>query len=316
MKIKCIGFSVTGYGDPSYSVALSDLFKENGTDVNVSYSSVGGLSIDALPYMLPFMVHEGEADLVVLEITTSWFSLVRKNIQEAIYYIQLILGYFENIETNIIFLNLYRKDIDDFDIVRQAIDQLAHDNYTIIDMKAQYRNRAIEVGDGTNDGVHPNAETINQIARILHHTISSKSFVSKNIVRDFDVGMLSLVTPANLDYSFDSRHGLIIKSKILIANEEINFEFNDEQKITGIFYLMGPDSSSVSLHLNEEEVTVPMYDEMSFYRRIGYRYLGTRLVKKIKLVSLADRSDVKLVRDPWEKVETIKNYIIGFSCGG
>ena len=58
-----------------------------------------------------------------------------------------------------------------------------------------------------------------------------------------------------------------------------------------------------------------MKDDMSFYRRIGYRYLGALDTKKIIINHPSDDLEVKLQREPWEKVVDKCNYIIGFSSG-
>jgi hypothetical protein len=58
-----------------------------------------------------------------------------------------------------------------------------------------------------------------------------------------------------------------------------------------------------------------MRDNMSYYRRVGYRYLGIRDVTKIKIEHPLDILDIKLSRDPWEKVDKLQNYLIGFTSG-
>ena len=199
------------------------------------------------------------------------------------------------------------------EIWTDPINIKSENKYTVIDLKNKYRNR---VPDGTTDGVHPSPETITEISEILYDVISNKKFINTShtpILTDVE---MDLIRPLNLNYTFDSRHGVVVESEMVNEGDELSIEFIKPQKISGIFYLMGPDSSSVDLHLDHEVVNVPMYDEMSFYRRVGYRYLGSRTISRIKVVSLRRKEDVKLVREPWEAVESIKNYIIGFSCGG
>ena len=79
MKIKCIGFSVTGYGEFPYSMMLKEKLFDIGISADVSYASVGGLSVDALGYLLDAMIGSDAPDVIVLEIATSWFSIIRKN---------------------------------------------------------------------------------------------------------------------------------------------------------------------------------------------------------------------------------------------
>ncbi len=320
IKIKCIGFSVTGYGDPSYPVAMENYFKKNGNTVEVSYSSVGGLSIDALPYLLKTIVKQGDADLVILEITTSWFSYVRTKQEEANSYLRLIINYLESIEVRIIFLNLYRKDTDDNDVVVRAIQQLALEKYPILDFKAHYRKQFVETGDdGTTDGVHPKPETINYFVGSVCEYVERHYELLKiyqAILKNQDYfDLISLESPDTKQYIFDNHHGLLTTSTILHYGESLELRFEKKARISGIFYIFGPDTNQINLTLDNEIINIPMRDEMSYYRRIGYRYLGIRDVGHLKVQHPKEALATRLAREPWEKVDELNNYIIGFTSG-
>jgi len=320
IKIKCIGFSVTGYGDPSYPIAMENYFKESGNTVQVSYSSVGGLSIDALPYLLKIIVKKGEVDLVVLEITTSWFSFVRTHQEEANNYIKLIINYLESIGVRIIFLNLYRKDTDDNDVVVRAIQQFSQEKYPILDFKSYYRKQFIETGDdGTTDGVHPKPETINyfvgSICEYVERNYELLKIYQSELTNQDYFDLILLKSPVEKQYIFDNHHGLVTASTILSCGESLELRFDNRTRISGIFYIFGPDTNQANLTLDDELINIPMRDEMSYYRRIGYRYLGIRDVKYLKIEHLVEVIEGKLVREPWEKVDELNNYIIGFTSG-
>jgi hypothetical protein len=320
LKIKCIGFSVTGYGDPCYPDVLGKQFKDANFLANVSYSSIGGLSIDALPSLLTSIVNKGDVDLVILEIATSWFSFVRTRKEESDEYINLIVNYLESINVKIIFLNLYRKDTDDNDLVVQSIKDAAFTKYPILDFKAEYRRQFTETGDdGTTDGVHPTNVTIEKFsANITKYIIENfnqmKSFVS-NLERPEFFKIINLDLPQEKQTQFDNRHGLVLNTILLRKGESIEHCFSTPTLITGIFYLFGPDTNQINLTLNDELINVPMRDEMSYYRRIGYRYLGARSVNKLTMTHPDDLLNVEFSREPWEKIDGYQNYIIGFSTG-
>jgi len=320
LKIKCIGFSVTGFGDPSYPIAMANYFKKNGNAVEVSYSSVGGLSIDALPYLLKTIVKKGDVDLVILEISTSWFSFIRTHQEEANNYIKLIINYLESINVKIIFLNLYRKDTDDNDIVVQAIHNLANGKYPILDYKAHYRKQFLETGDdGTIDGVHPKPEAIEYFSAKTCEFIRSNLMnlrINQSILQNPDYfNLVTFKHSQDQEHFFDNHHGLTLLTTEVGQGEMLEMHFPEKKRISGIFYMFGPDTNQINLTLDDQLLNIPMRDEMSYYRRIGYRYLGVRDVQDLKVEHPQEVMEVKLARDPWEKVEKLQNYIIGFTSG-
>jgi hypothetical protein len=320
IKIKCIGFSVTGYGDPSYPVSMENYFKKSGNIAQVSYSSVGGLSIDALPYLLKTIVKKGDVDLVILEITTSWFSFVRTHQEEANNYIQLIINYLESIDVKIVFLNLYRKDIDDNDIVVQAIHTLAYGKYPILDFKAHYRKQFTDTGDdGTTDGVHPKPEAIEQfstkVCEFIWNNFTKIKINQSTLQNSGYYDLLTLKASQDKEHFFDNHHGIALSTTKVGQGEILEIQFPEKKRISGIFYIFGPDTNQITLTLDGELINVPMRDEMSYYRRIGYRYLGIRDVQNLKVEHPLEVMKIKLAREPWEKVDKLHNYIIGFTSG-
>lgn len=317
MRIKCIGFSVTGYGDPSYSIVLKSKLEELGLAAEVSYASVGGLSIDALPFLLPSMVNNESFDLVVLEVATSWFSLVRKNQSEADAYLDMIVNYLRSINTSIVFLNLYRKDIADDDLVVNAINKYSK-THPILDLKSKYRIRLTnDKNDGTTDGVHPTQSTIDEIATDLAKFISTEYssglFAHLDCMVKYENRIILPSLTVGENFTFDNRHGLVINGFKFSGVDSLDLCFGADLFVTGLFFVYGPDTSSISLVLDNEKINIPMYDEMSFYRRLGYRYIGGRTVNNFKIEFTYECPSVELKREPWEKFSSRSCYLLGFT---
>lgn len=320
IKIKCVGFSVTGYGEPSYPIAISHRLKELGIDAEVTYNSIGGLSIDSLPFLLKSFIKKGEADLVVLELATSWFSLIHTNINSAIKYLNLIISYLENIETKIVFLNLYRKNIDDEDIVVQAIKSLSNNKYPILDFKKNFRSQLNEKkDDGTIDGVHPTKETISHIAeQFCNFLIENYSSLTLHSNSSNFEGLLNLHIPSSFHeyeiFNFKNRHGINLDCYKIPWGVKIKHNFPQNTVLTGLFFLYGPDTNQINLSLDNEKINIPMRDEMSFYRRLGFKHFGAIDVKSIEIEHPTELLDIKFTKDSNQDVKVLNNYLIGFSA--
>jgi hypothetical protein len=318
-KIKCIGFSVTSYGSPPYPLVLNQRLNDAGFEAEVSYHATGGLSIDSLPYLLSGFVKQGEADLVIFEITTSWFSLVHSNLNSAIKFVHALTSYCESIGVKIIFLNLYRKNIDDRDVVVNAIEQLCAHKYPILDFKKIFRNALDQINDdGTIDGVHLKQEAINKIADLLSNYIVNnyldlKVHASSQNSQD----PLKLITPLELKqfnhFRFENRHGISLDAFKVPCNTTIKLELNKKTNLTGVFFLYGPDTNQLNLIFDNNKINVPMRDEMSFYRRLGYKHFGTIATESLIIEHPLDHIDVQLNKKSDLSTYDYCNYIIGFS---
>jgi hypothetical protein len=319
VKIKCIGFSVTGYGEPSYPIAISQRLTEIGWNADVSYNSIGGLSIDSLPFLLKSFVKKGEADLVVLELATSWFSLIHTNVNSALKYINIIISYCESIGVKIIFLNLYRKNINDEDIVVEAIKLLGSNKYPILDFKQNFRQQLKDKNDdGTIDGVHPTKETISFIVDKFC-TFLLENYLALNVYNNQAnlEKILDLEIPPSLHvceiFKFKNRHGIDLDAFKIPLGQKISHKFSKKTVLTGLFFLYGPDTNQVNLYLDNEKINIPMKDEMSFYRRLGYKHFGSIEVESIQIEHPADLVKVQLTKENNLAINTATNYIVGFT---
>ena len=318
LKIKCIGFSVTTFGKPNYPQAMQRYFDDRGVKVEVTYASVGGLSIDALPYLLEKILQKNQTDLVILEIATSWFSLVRKNISEAVAYIELIVKYIESMNSSIIFLNMYRKDIEDEDNVVKAISIISENKFHVINFKQYYRNLLNETGDdGTSDGVHPKQDVIDyvssNICQEIFKILPNCKVNYNELIADGIYQMNAYDILSNNVYEFNNHSGLNLKCRKIYQGEKLIIKNGGKLKISGIFYLMGPDTNQSNIYLDGVLINIPMRDEASYYRRLGYRYLGIYECDEIIIEHPLENLEVNLAREPWEKVECKCNYLLGFS---
>lgn len=322
LRIKCIGFSVTGYGKPAYHEVLETKFNENGYSVQVSHHALGGLSIDALSYMMSHFVAKGDADLVILEVATSWFSLRRKK-EHAVFYLSLILQYLKDIKVNVMFLNLFRKNIEDEDIIVSSISELCMDSNDMLDLKKYFREDLINYGnDSTVDGVHPTPDAIQIIGeKLFRHIILKYNFKDQykkinldedNIHSYFPLEILEKKKKDN-PFIFKNRHGINVECEKLFQNQSIEYLFEEKKVITGIYFLIGPDTNYCEMFINNININLVMADSMGYYRRIAFKSIGFLETNRVLITHPAKNISVKFKKESLEKFSESCNYIIGLS---
>jgi hypothetical protein len=321
INIKCIGFSVTAYMDDSYPIDLQRKLDLFGNDkFSVSYVSLGGLSIDSMPYLMDKLVNDNQEKIIILELATSWYSLFRSDFNIALKSIQAIVNFVEMAASKIIFLNLYRKDIDDKDIVVRAIEQVAAGKHLVIDLKKHFRALLKDTGnDLTVDGVHPTKEAIDYIADQLFKKVieiqADISMKSSAVIGNSHIGCRAWLPESHgcEEVAFDNRKGFKSRALKIRAGECIEFDLPKGSIVSGIFFVMGPDTGIAECFLDNQRIEVEMQDEMSFYRRLGYKEIEPRIVKKIKIYQPDVPSQIKLSRDPWEAADGVNCYLVGIA---
>ena len=320
MRIKCIGFSVIGYGSPSIPVTMNNYFKMMGrSDILVDGIALGGLSIEPLAHIIKTLIKKGDADLIILEITTSAYSKTRKSsFEEAKNYIQSIVSYITSLEIKIIFLNLFRLDIDDNDLVVQAINAISSNLFPIIDFKAHYRSKhLLGYFNGTKDGIHPTIDAIHNISKhvskLIVQNIESNDNQAINLENTEQFNLIPINLDAERNFVFSNGAGVKINSRKVFAGENLEVEFLEKTTICGIFFLYGPDTNQSILTFNDQSVVVSMRDRFSYYRRMGYFPLGPTKVDFLKIEHPKNFIDVNLAFGSEVQAEQIQNYIIGFS---
>ena len=79
-----------------------------------------------------------------------------------------IVKYINSLETKITFLNLFRLDVNDDDLVVQVINEISSNQLRVIDLKAHYRKKHLLGGfNGTKDGIHPTIDAIHHISKLV-----------------------------------------------------------------------------------------------------------------------------------------------------
>lgn len=145
-------------------------------------------------------VKKGEADLIIFEIATSWFSLRHTNLSSALKFVNALIAYCEKIGVRIIFLNLYRKNIDDHDVVVQAIEELCAQKYPVLDFKKIFRDGLDQSNnDETIDSVHPSQEAIHKIVdQLCDYIVKNYATLQPHINNEVEQVDLSIITPVEL----------------------------------------------------------------------------------------------------------------------
>lgn len=316
MKITIIGFSVTGFGEPSFIDLLRDQFKQSQHNIQIEFASFGGLSIDSLPFAIKGLVDLQNTDLVILEITTSWWNRSSPTLELTEKYLNLIIDQVQSEVPNISFLNLYREDTKDCDMVVDAIELASKRfGYPVLDLKK------LEASNETIDGVHPTPAAIIQISNALYRFIIKYAyFFEKNIV-NWRVKKpqisLQLVTPHfssdQLTYQFNSKYGKKIDTVEMPQGYLASHFFKTPVKFSGVFFLYGPDTNFMHLQINNILYEIAAHDPMSFYRRIGFKRFDVENVECFTLSHPYENRQCQMSREPWESVTSLKNYIVGFA---
>lgn len=317
-NINIIGFSLTGYGDDSsFGALLKERLLPKGWEGWVREISYGGLSVNALAGLIDGAARPvREGDLVVLELATSFFSLQGYKLTDALPYVFHIASYFVNKGgVEILFLNLYRSDLDDNDCVVQAIQRVAsYFNIPILDLKAAFRSKAATSSVGTTDGVHPDLDSRRQIALEIDKFISKATFgclmnrqEGGPAYRYFD---LVHALPGMPKISYEAR-GKGIEALVAMAGDEIFLDFGCELNVVGFCFLYGPETGFVSVEIgNSDAIELITFDEHSYYRRIGFRPVN-RVGRSLKVSVLPKTRDIALVRPTALKIESRRDFICG-----
>lgn len=322
LKVKCIGFSVTGYGYPPYPVLLQQELKKDCSS-EVEFSAVGGLSIDSLPSLMSIILKNNFYDVIILELATSWFSFLNLHDDVALKYIRSI--YFQALKSSkrVIFLNLYRRDIEDNDTVVRAINALCLSKSCLIDLKRRHRELfLLNQNDGTTDGVHPNDSVISEIAYTLAHNIltthdddylSHQKAFAKSYINNVEPGIYFPILDGFSSYQYD-RHGVVLTAWKIPASEIVRIQNPHSSKFSGVFFIYGPNSLNSTISDGVVLNNVISFDKFSYYYRLGYSSFNSLAHDEI-LVSVADSNDSSiLVKEPESIIENaLFFYLVGFS---
>ena len=320
-KILFFGFSVTRYGNPPYPVRLKEILVEQGIDdYDISYAALGGVSLECIPFITEHL-KKLSPDLIFFEIATSHYALTPKDINRTK---DIFLKLFENLSifcNKIVFLLLPRKDIEGECPIRVALDQL----------RAEYSFGLIEMRDAFNsdwerhavDLVHPSSLGIEKICREIMHYLQGMGTLNLNIDNSASMSrelFLSNFAPHHkypLLRLFEHSH-FSYKAVPMATGDILEFRLDEACHLHGIFYLMGPETSSLDIRFLDKTLSVRTFDQHSYYYRIGFTpFQENRQVKRhevISILSSENRFNTILSKDSVYKTHGIMNYPISFAC--
>jgi len=320
-RVVFFGFSVTRYGSPPYPVRVSQILAEQGcNDFDIQFAALGGVSLECVPYITD-QLKKFQPDLLVFEIGTSHYSTEKKDIAYTKYILLQIINNVSTFCHHIDFLLLPRSDIPGSCTIPAALKELAS-IYPIgvLDLRhvfdAEWATYAI-------DNVHPSEAGIERISSLIKDNLLNRTSLAiekqefnkicnelmlKKVVSHYQYPLLRLFEHSNFSCA----------AVPLRMDETLEFRVDKGLVLRGIFYVMGPDTSSLELMLNGEKITVRTFDKFSYYYRIGYTpfYRGLNVNKNdlIKLKSSNNRLNTVLEKDSLLKFDGIMNYPISFAC--
>lgn len=320
-KILFFGFSVTRYGNPPYPIRLKEILAEQGIDdYEISHAALGGVSLECIPFITEHL-KKLSPDLIFFEIATSHYALTPKDINgtKAIF-----LRLFENLSffcKKIVFLLLPRKDIEGLCPIRVALNQLRDEHsFGLIEMRAAFDS---DWDLHAVDTVHPSRLGIEKICgeilgylqgeEVLDLRIDSRAGISWELA-------LSNFTPHHkyLLLRLFEHSNFSVKAIPLPVDEILELRFDQAGFLHGVFYLMGPETSSLDIRFTDKTLSIRTFDQHSYYYRIGFTpFQEPRQIKKnevITILSSENRFNTILSKDSVYKTHGIMNYPISFAC--
>lgn len=319
-SINILGFSLTGYGEPSFGNIIESSLRSAGWQGCVREISYGGLSINALAGLIQLAIKPiSSLDIIALELATSFFSLHNYTYEQALPLVKFIANHLVETGTRkIFFLNLFRPDLNDDDCVVLAIREVGkHYGIPILDLRQEFRDLLSTNEYGTTDGIHPNLSSRSIIAsKVLEFladgpwpTITSKS----SIIQKYSYLDLvpSLADLPRYDYSGRGKQICAAQAHAGFRRELI---FTRAESIMGYCFLYGPETGYIKISVGSGEgQELITFDEHSYYRRIGFRPLDTigdritiEVPAKVRDVALAKATNLA----PGDRCEFICGLVI------
>lgn len=326
-NIYIIGFSITGYGDKSSTGKyIETMLRDRGWNGAVHEISYGGLSIDGLSALIPDVLDKMHGDsLVMLELATSFFSIQKYQYHDALPYLEFISKIIKRHSKikKAAFLNLFRSDLEDNDCVMQAISSCSQAyDIPIIDLRPRLKEYSISGRYLTTDGVHPEEDTRRLMAKLITEellTIDSAA-CSKPVIQQthdekgFEFNYFDIVS-CNSDlekYSYSSR-GKSLHAIHLQPHNVISISLAAPTFINGIYFLYGPETGFVDVEIDESrQLRLPTFDEVSYYRRVGYRPIMQE-GSLLKILAPHDTRDVHLLKPSTLTTYSRREFICGLN---
>jgi len=320
-KVVFFGFSVTRYGNPPYPIRVKEMLSEEGCDdFDIHLAALGGVSLECVPYITEHL-QKLNPNIVVFEIGTSHYSTEKKDTDHTkeilLQIINLVSAFCQEIE----FLLLPRRDIPPTCTIPIALKQLSLQyQFGLIDLRNVFDT---DWDSYANDNVHPSEKGIHKISEIIKDRLLNRDALLiekqdfkkitnelkiKNFISHYQYPLLRFFEHSNFSFV----------AVPLRLGEILDFRVEVGCVLSGIFYIMGPDTSSLDLILDDQKITIRTFDKFSYYYRVGYHSFSKEIsVKKnqlIKLRSSENRLNTILDKESLLKFDGITNYPISFSC--
>ena len=320
-KILFFGFSVTRYGNPPYPTRLIEILAEQGNDdYEISYAALGGVSLECIPFITEHL-KKLSPDLIFFEIATSHYALTKKDIERTK---DIFLRLFDNLALfckKIVFLLLPRRDIEGMCPIRVALDQLRTEySFGLIEMRDAFDS---EWDLYAVDAVHPSRLGIEKICEEIKRYLAMGEVLDLNIntrignFRELALSNFAQHHKYPLLRSFEHTN-FSVKAVPMAASDILELRLDRNSYLHGIFYLMGPETSSLDIRFLDKALSIRTFDQHSYYYRIGFTpFQESKQVRKneaIEIVSSENRFDTILTKDSVYKTYGIMNYPISFAC--
>jgi len=320
LNLVFFGFSVTRYGNPPYPERLKEILRIEGIDkFKISYAALGGVSLDCVPFIMNHL-KKLKPDILVFEIATSHYSISTKEVQDTKEILLKILKSSSLFCKQIEFLLLPRKDIPEGCTIPTSLNMLSKEySFGTIDFRAEL---AQDWETNFIDFVHPTQVGVEKICLAL-----AKYFQNRTVT-NLDINVIDQLPRELFLKDYISHY----KYPLLNYFEHTNFSYiaiplrmgevfdhivQADGYLNGIFYIMGPNTSSFEIKISSQIFPIRAFDKWSYYYRIGYTSLPKKiLVHKndlIQIISSENRFNTLLEKKSDFKVDGIVNYPISLA---
>jgi hypothetical protein len=320
-RVVFFGFSVTRYGNPPYPIRLKQLLAEAGHEnFDIHFAALGGVGLECVPYITDHL-KKLTPDLLIFEIGTSHYSIEKKDISITKNILLQVINGASAFCQHIDFLLLPRNDIPTSCTIPSALSELSLTyKFGLMDYRDIFADEWDVYAD---DNVHPTKKGIDKISSLIKNRLLNDSFqliekqdfnksaieiYFKDLVPHHEYPLLRLFEYTNFSYP----------AIPLRMNETLELKLERDCILCGIFYIMGPDTSSLNLTVGDDTTTVRAFDKYSYYYRVGfspfYKDISVNSNQTIKLESSENRLNTTLEKSSALKFDGIINYPISLAC--
>jgi len=309
MKVLFLGFSVTA-SSPGYYYVLKEQESKGELNFSVDFVALGGLHMHQLAYLLPELLKQKSADVVVLELLTSGARKLGDSNPNLYYELPLrsIIEFLILNDKKIVFLNLFRKDVNYKNDIMLDL---------FISLSCEYKLDLINVFDDFNrleyplekyvwDYVHTTKKGAEYYAGRVADYFLENSFSSKKST--FSIGRLAkesffnsipLIVKENNCFL---GKGFILPWQSLTVERELHFDFEEPTNSDMICFITGPTAAAISLFVNGSQVTsIRPFDAHSYYERVFVLPFKYNNIRKITFKLEDVVPSIKLIKGDWDR---------------